>query len=302
MTHKKFILFPVAMLVVAVSVSLAASAQAATTSALYNAPLYRPYSTSLDSYSNIPCKYPNVIDIPTARALISALNLNATQTAALLNPADLYLYKTVVFPGATTYVQNGPDTMTTIGLCISPGFVSNLPVGISPSTILNAGTPLKIFSNTTTDYTDGNHLGLTSGNFSTTVQTASAATVSSHVSYSVNVNYNQFTSEAQKYGYNDVYSTTGTKTVSITVLKFSGSQYVTAQQALSLMSAAGYRPATLSEVYALKSQAGSNIVGLGTLLGTNWGYPITGGSGSAGMSLSKGPFNTSVLSFAAVAQ
>src|ERR1035437_10838232 len=142
--------------------------------------------------------------------------------------------------------------------------------------------------------------GTGTGGVITPINTAST----SISSYSVSVNYDKFTAEAAQYGYTSVFSSTGTKTVSIAVIKFPNGSSLTGAQAISQLSAMGYRPATISELAGLKaaqsSVANTNMVALGTNLGGTNGYSTGQGSGTSGMGHSAGPFNTSLFKFAAV--
>ena len=129
------------------------------------------------------------------------------------------------------------------------------------------------------------------------------ASATSSKAYTVSVNYDKFTAEAKTGGYTSVYTTTGTKSVSITVFKFANGSSLTPSQAIAQLAALGYRPATLSELYALKiaqPSVGSSVVGLGTNLGSSYGYPTSSGSGASGLGHSAGPFSTAAYSFAAV--
>jgi hypothetical protein len=88
------------------------------------------------------------------------------------------------------------------------------------------------------------------------------------------------------------------------VIKLAAGSSITATQVISQLSALGYRPATLSEIYSLKqsqsSSVNSSTVALGTNLGGTNGYPTGSGSGVSGLGHIAGPFSTATYSFAAV--
>jgi hypothetical protein len=135
-----------------------------------------------------------------------------------------------------------------------------------------------------------------------TAPTITSATSSK--AYTVSVDYSHFNDVAQAAnGYTSVYTATGTKSVSITVFKFPNGSSLTANQAIAQLNTLGYRPATLSELYALKTaqpSVGSSVVGLGTNTGSSYGYPTSSGVLAEGMGRSAGPFSTTLYSFAAV--
>ena len=125
----------------------------------------------------------------------------------------------------------------------------------------------------------------------------------SSTAYTVSVNYDKFTSEAAQYHYTSVYNSTGIKSVNMAVIKLAAGSSLSAIQVISQLSTLGYRPATLSELYSLKiaqPSVGSSVVGLGTNLGSSYGYPTSSGSGASGLGHSAGPFSTTLSSFAAV--
>jgi hypothetical protein len=87
------------------------------------------------------------------------------------------------------------------------------------------------------------------------------------------------------------------------VIKLASGSSLTATQAIYQLSTLGYRPATLSEIYGLKTaqaSIGSTVVALGTNLGSTYGYPTGQGTGTAGLGHNAGPFSTTLYSFAAV--
>ena len=202
-----------------------------------------------------------------------------TQTVSIVNGVRTVtpLATPIVTPGYTSYVFD---------LCLDSGYVSNLPAGLDAARILAL--------NATSTYAVRVPLA----------DAATAGLATSTTSYSVSVNYDKFTAEASQYGYTSVYTTTGTKTVSISVIKLAAGSSLTAAQAISQLSAMGYRPATLSELYSLKqSQSGSvnsTTVALGTNLGGAYGYPTGSGTGASGLGRSSGPFSTTSWKFVGV--
>ena len=87
------------------------------------------------------------------------------------------------------------------------------------------------------------------------------------------------------------------------VIKLAAGSSLSATQVISQLSTLGYRPATLSELYALKTaqpSVGSSVVGLGTNLGGTYGYPTGQGTGTVGLGHNAGPFATATWSFVAV--
>ncbi|MCX6719122.1 MAG: hypothetical protein NTZ38_01975, partial [Candidatus Taylorbacteria bacterium] len=105
--------------------------------------------------------------------------------------------------------------------------------------------------------------------------------------YNLNVDYSHFVSEEAQYHYTSVYSSTGTKSVAITVFKFNDKATMTADQVKTKLASLGYRPATLDETYALAQAGKWNIIGLGTSMGSYNMYPYTrNGAGNGLYSIS----------------
>ena len=204
----------------------------------------------------------------------------------------------------------GPSGAPVFGYCLDAGYVSNYPNYINKYTAFYNAHPnanlgnLYTFGQTKSDYTRAARNGTTVSSTGTgTTVTTPVTSATSSKAYTVSVDYSHFTAEAAANGYTSVYTTTGTKSVSITVFKFPNGSSLSATQAISQLAALGYRPATLSELYALKTaqpSVGSSIVGLGTNLSSSYGYPTSSGSGTSSLGRSVSPFSTTLYSFAAV--
>ncbi len=136
---------------------------------------------------------------------------------------------------------------------------------------------------------------------STVVPLAPTPTYTSDT-FTLNVDYSHFASEEAQYRYTSVYSTTGTKSVAITVFKFNDSATMTADQVKTKLATLGYRPATLNEMYALGQAGKWNVIGLGTSMGSYNMYPITqNGAGNGLYSISTtASYSTQTYRFAAV--
>ena len=221
-----------------------------------------------------------------ASRLISALQLSQTQQASLISPSTLHLSDTMDFGGS----QVLPRSKFLFDICLDANYASNVPAGADSQRIIGLNTPSTKW--------------VVLDNPIYAARLVSAAT--SSTAYSVSVAYGHFASEAAANGYTSVYTGSGTPTVSITVWHFYSGQSMTASQVIAQLNALGYRPATLDELYAVKSQAGNNVVGLGTNLGGSYGYPVTGvnsngnGNSLTGFSHVAGPFSTAQYKFAAV--
>ncbi|MDE2188305.1 MAG: hypothetical protein KGJ35_01055 [Patescibacteria group bacterium] len=254
------------------------------------------------SFKSVACV--NYMSIPTAYTLANKLQLTAAQKAILLNPANIFVHSSMGSNTARINTTNmyvyyansgqGGQTGNVADLCLDPGFVSNFPAdGI---TIGGYSTTNILASSTTVPQLPSQYY--------TKPIVPPVSTTTSYTSYTAAVNYDKFTSEAKQYGYTSVFNSTGTKTVSISVIKLPGGSSLSATQIISQLNSLGYRPATLSEIYGLKSTYPSAVntytVALGTNLGGTYGYPTGFGSGSAGLGHNAGPFNTTEWSFVAV--
>lgn len=224
----------------------------------------------------------------TASRLISALQLSQTQQASLMSPSTLHLND--ITYGGGSQARLGPKAEFLFDICLDANYTSNVPTGVDKQRIIGLNTPSTRW--------------VVLDNPIYTANLATAAT--SSTAYSVTVAYGHFASEAAANGYTSVYTGSGTPTVSITVWHFYSGQTMTASQVIAQLNALGYRPATLDELYAAKSQTGNNVIGLGTNLGGSYGYPVTSinssgnGNSLTGFSHSAGPFSTAQYKFAAV--
>jgi hypothetical protein len=213
--------------------------------------------------------------------------------------------------GASHYMSSLP--VVNFGYCLDNNYVSNYSAYVDNfasfmAKYKGAGS-IPSFTDGTASSTNlvGSSTTATSGGTTTTTaSTTTTTSTTSYNSYNVNVDYSHFTAEAKKYGYVSVYTGTGTKPVTIVVFKFSDSATMTASAVIAKLATLGYRPATLDEVYTLRTRnniaslTGDNVVGLGTNLGSNYGYPTTLSTSATGLSRNAGPFATAAYSFAAV--
>jgi hypothetical protein len=265
------------------------------------------------------CHYP--IPISTANWLVKRLTENGVNANFITDASRRYVFAVpsswAAYPvanrlGFDAAGYPAPGLMNKFDIpqwayCLDAGYVSNYPNFIAKFTaFVNSHPSPPNLANYQFGVT-GSMVTLAARNGTTVSSTSTGTTVTtpatSSKAYTVSVNYNKFTSEAATNGYTSVYTTTGTKSVSITVFKFANGSSLTPSQAIAQLAALGYRPATLSELYGLKTaqpSVGSSVVGLGTNLSSSYGYPTSSGSGASGLGRSSGPFSTTLYSFAAV--
>jgi hypothetical protein len=227
------------------------------------------------------------LSFENANLISNILQSSQTQKASIVNSSTLHVkdiaYKTDAVMGGKKDYGKDPKAKFLFDICLGSGYTSNIPAGVDANRIISLNTP-------STQW-------IVLDNPEYAVAVAAAATSSTN--YSISVVYGHFATEAAQYHYTSIYNATGTQAVTITVWKFADGQTLTAAQAIAQLSVLGYRPATLDELYAAKSQIGPGIVGLGTSLNGN-GYPTSYGNGAAGMGMAPGPFRTESTKFAAV--
>ncbi|MDR3558573.1 MAG: hypothetical protein P4L61_03510 [Candidatus Pacebacteria bacterium] len=249
------------------------------------------------------CPTTSTLTIPEAWALINYLQLSQAQQNAIFSNANLYLNN----PPQYTLDYSSYKQMY---ICLQSGFVSNVPSNVTiPGLFASNSTGIISYYEASTDpyanypTVDNSNTPNWGPNYG--VGKTDPATTTTTTSYTVSVNYDHFTSEAAQYGYASVYTTTGTKSVQVSLVQLPAGSSLTASQAIAQLSALGYRPATLSEIYSLKaadpSAVNGNTVALGTNLGSSYGYPTGVGYGASGLGHNTGPFGTNVWIFAAVA-
>ena len=262
-----------------------------------------PFSSYVTSQSNVlvtQCRYP--MTDSGARELQGVLQARGVNADWMTSDSTLF----ATWEGSSLQTASGGNSPANYSGRSYETYLSNMrvspnrynttkPAGLILARCLDAGYVSnfsqwsKYFPNITT-----------SSGGTTQVQ---AGTTSS-TPYFVSVNYSNFTMEATANHYVSVYTSTGIKSMTVTIFKFSDSPTMTADQAIAKITSLGYRPAVLAEVASLKNlQAG--VVGLGTNLGGTNGYPITGAVGApvssaTGLGMSAGPFNTNSVQFAAV--
>lgn len=259
-------------------------------------------STPKNSTSGQTCS--TELSFETAHSISKVLQLSSTQQASLISNSTLHVKQITYnqrFTTADSYSKTistsiksgsfdaGPNAQYLFDLCLDSGYVSNVPTTADANRIIG-------LNSTSTVWVQLDNPGY----INTGIVTSKT--------YNVSVNYDKFTTEAAANGYVDVYDSTGTKTVSITVFNFPINQSISASSAIAQLSGLGYRPATLDEIYALNMSRlafinADGIVGLGTLL-TGGLYPYTAsntpGASANGLKESTGPFDTGIYMFAAV--
>ncbi len=272
--------------------------------AIWQAGMNLPFSGYVTDQSNVlvtQCRYP--MTDSAARELQGVLQARGMNAGWMTSDNTLF----ATWAGSTLQTPFGANSPAyysgtsyekyLANMRVSPNrYNTEKPPGLTLARCLDAGYVSnfsqwsKYFPNITT----------TSGG---TTQVQTGAT--SSTPYFVSVNYSSFTMESTANHYVSVYTSSGTKSMTVTVFKFNDSPTMTADQAIAKITSLGYRPAILAEVASLKNLQ-TGVVGLGTNLGGTNGYPITGaGSGgsvnsSTGLGMSAGPFNTNSVLFAAV--
>ena len=234
---------------------------------------------------------------------------------------DRFIARILFYEKNPTQVKEYIQATPTFAYCLDKDFVSNYtayrdnyPQFIDrvnkfyrsiPSRSSVPFVPFKV-----RDFNDGTdpipYLSTTGNNTSSSgssdnSEDTSISNAPTSTSYTVSVEYGRFKSDGTKYNYVSVNTgNTGTKSISISVFEFNDVSGISASAAIEKLSSLGYRPATLDEIYAGRSQIGYGVLGLGTNLGGDYGYPYTSSNTTTGLHRMNSPFTTAEFRFAAV--
>jgi len=163
-----------------------------------------------------------------------------------------------------------------------------------PPTVINTGCPVTV-----------TNIWIT-GSVSSTTISGSSSFISASQIVTGSCNYNQFITESNANGYSSIFNRTGSFGITMSIFNlnsvFTGN--ITEEQVVYQLASQGYRPATLPELYSLKSIIGKGVVAAGTQLGFNpdgstRGYPTSYGYSTIGLGTVIDPF-PATLKFAAI--